>query len=98
MGGPTQNGFHGHVYPSTSEKYSSSSPLTMESKAEQKGRCLCPALVRLRITNVELHRFSLQCCGNLDVKAHGLLQQHQIFFFFCLCSGKAIMKLLSSFN
>lgn len=74
MGGPTQNSFRGHVYPSISEKCFSSSPLTMESKAEQKGRCLCPALVRLRITKLELHGFSLQCCGNLDVKAYGLLQ------------------------
>lgn len=38
MGGPTQDDFPGHVYPGISQKCFSSLPLTVESRAEQKGR------------------------------------------------------------
>lgn len=38
MGGPTQDDFPGHIYPTSSDKCFSSSPLTMESRAEQQSK------------------------------------------------------------
>lgn len=100
VGGPIQDDFPGHIYPSISEKSFSGSFLIMEKKAEQKGRWHA----KWKAKNNKQYMSCLDLGFNVvAICVWKLINSYNniwLFFFLegCLCSGKAIMKLLFYFN